>query len=78
MVVNRLPCIEDYWSNDRFMVNKAIQNVMKRSIFQAILQNVHFGDKQRKDESDKGFKIRPVIEHFNPTFASVLGNQSID
>ena len=55
--VNRLPYIENYWSTDWFMGNKAIQNVTTRTKFQAILGNLRFGDNQKKDDSDEGFKV---------------------
>ena len=46
-----------------------------------MFDNLHFADNQKKDEYNKGFKVRPVTKHFNGTVASVLGNskhQSID
>ena len=81
MAINKLPCIGDYWSTDKFLGNEAIQNIMTRTRFQAILQNLHFADNQEKDNSDKTFKIQPIIQHFNKVFPATLGNsthQSID
>ena len=81
MAINKLPCIGDYWSTDKFLGNEAIRNIMTRTRFQAILQNLHFADNQEKDNSDKTFKIQPIIQHFNKVFAATLGNsthQNID
>ena len=42
MGINRLPSLEDYWSTDKCIGNEKIQNVMARTRFQSILQNLHF------------------------------------
>ena len=47
------------------MGSQAIQNLIASTRFQAILQNLHFTNNQKKDDSDKRFKVGAVIKHFN-------------
>ena len=61
--------------------NKKIQNVMTRTRFQSILQNLQFSNNNNDGKIDKSYKIRPVIEHLNKVFAETLSNspfQSVD
>ena len=37
MGINKLPSLEGYWSTDKCIGNKKIQNVMARTTFQSIL-----------------------------------------
>ena len=71
ILVNRSKCIG----------NEKIQNVMTRTRFQSILQNLYFSNNYNDDKTDKSYKIRLVIEHLNKVFAETLSNsafQSID
>lgn len=77
IAVNELPCIEECFSTDWFLGNKAIQNVMTKTRFQGILQNLHFTDNQKNDKSDIDLKFPPVMKHFNATFTSFLGNGKV-
>ena len=72
--MNKLPSLEDYWSTDKCIGNEMIQNVMTRTRFQSILQNLHFSNNDNDAETDKSYKIRPVIEHLNKEFAENLSN----
>jgi len=63
MALNPLPNIQLYWDGNHFIGNVGIQNIFTRSRFQEILQNLHFSDNSNQDESDKGYKIRPIINH---------------
>ena len=65
MAVNSLTCIKNYWSTDQFMGSQAIQNLIASTRFKAILQNLHFTNNQKKDDSDKRFKVGAVIKHFH-------------
>ena len=47
---------------------------MIRNRFCEILQNLHFADNTYDDKTDRGFKVRPVIDHLNKKFAEVLSN----
>ena len=54
---------------------------MTRQRFKDILRNFHFLGNNKHDKNDKGFKICPVINHFNKSFSNTLSNdklQSID
>ena len=54
---------------------------MIRNRFCEILQNLHFADNTYDDKTDRGFKVKPVIDHINKKSVEVLKNnkeQSID
>ena len=74
MGIIKLLSLEDCWSTDKCVGNEKIQNVMARTRFQSILQNLHFSSKDNDDKTDKSYKIRPVIEHQNKVFAECLSN----
>ena len=78
---NKLPSLEGYWSTDKCIGNERIQNVMTRTRFQSILQNLHFSNNNSDNKTDKSYKICPVIKHPNKVFAENLWNspfQSVD
>ena len=77
MSINKLPTIEHYWSTDRFIGNQALRDVMTKSRFKQILQNIHFSNNDTADKVDKGNKVRPLINHFNEAFQSAMSNSSI-
>ena len=74
MGVNKLPSLEDYWSTDKFIGNEKIQNIMIKTRFQSILQNLHFSNNGNEDKIDKLYQIRPVIEYLNKVFAECMLN----
>ena len=45
---------------------------MARSRFEDILRN--FLDNAKDDKSDKGYKIRSLINHFNQSFSNSVSN----
>ena len=47
---------------------------MIRNRFCEILQNLHFAYNMYDDKRDKGFKVRPVIDHLHEKSAKVLSN----
>ena len=65
MAVNSLTYIKNYWSTDQFMGSQAIQNLIVSTRFKAILQNLHFTNNQKKDDSHKRFNVGAVIKHLN-------------
>ena len=65
MGINKLPCLEDYWSTDKCIRNEEIQNVMARTRFQSILKNLHFANNDNDDKTDKSYKICPAIEYLS-------------
>ena len=81
MGINKLPSLENYSSTDKCIGNEKIQNVMTRTRFQSILQNLHFSNNNNDDQTDKSYKIRPVFKHLSKVFAESLSNsrfQSVD
>ena len=69
--INKLPSLEDYWSSDKCIGNEKIQNVMTRTRFQSILQNLHFSNNDNDDKADKWHKVRPVIKDLNKELLKV-------
>ena len=81
MAINKLPTIAEYRRVDNLIENNVIQNTMTRNRFCEIFQNLHFADNTYDHKTDRGFKVRPVIDHLNKKFSKVLSNdkeQSID
>ena len=54
-----------YWDCDHFIGNNGIQNIYTRSRYQEILQNLHFEDNSKQDQTDKGY---PIIDDLNKSF----------
>ena len=61
MSINKLPTIISYWECGQYVGNKGICNVMSRSRFEEISQNLHFSGNTKDDKSYKGYKIRSLI-----------------
>ena len=87
MSINKMPSLDDYWSTNPFLGNKGINEVMTRNRFKEILRNLHFANnlEAEKDNEgnplDKGYKIRPIIKHFNSAFLAAREDepkQSVD
>ena len=75
MSINKLPNLKSYWQIDEYVGNEGIRNVVTRKRFQEILQNLHY------DKSDRGYKIRPIINRLNTAFRSAVSDgksQAID
>ena len=81
MAICKLPNIKCYWHADEYIGNEGIRNVLTRTRFLEILQNLHFADNNTSDTSDKGYKLRTVINHLNKAFQAAMSDadrQSID
>ena len=81
MSINKLPTIKSYWECGQFVGNEGIRNVMSRTRFEQILHDLHFADNQNEDKTEKTYKVRPIISHFNDSFPLCVSNdskQSID
>ena len=81
MFIHKLPRIKNYWECVQFIGNEGIRNVMARLSFEDILRNLHFSDYTKDNKSDKGYKVRSLINHFNQSFSNSVSNddsQSID
>ena len=53
VTISKLLSIEDCWSVDKFIGNSAIQNVMTRTRFEAIIQNIYFANNEVQNTNDK-------------------------
>ena len=81
-----LPSMRDYWSCEPDLCVPFIANVMPRRRFEEIRSLLHFSNNesmkaQNDPLHDRAFKVRPVIDHFNESFASAMAPsefQSID
>ena len=70
-----------YWDCDHFIGNNGIQNIFTRGRCQEILQNLHFVDNSKQNQTKRGYKIRPVIDDLFKSFQESYSNepkQSID
>ena len=76
MSINKLPTIKSYWECGEFTENDDIRNAMAGSIFGDILQNLDFLDNTKDDKSDKHYKDRSLIKHFNQGFSNFVLNDS--
>ena len=59
---------------DNLIRNNAIRNTMFSNCFSKIIQNLYFAYNTYHDKTERGFKVRPVIDHLNKKFAEVLSN----
>ena len=57
-----------YWDCDHFIGNNGIQNIFTRGRCQEILQNLHFVDNSKQDQTKRGYKIRPAIDYLFKSF----------
>ena len=79
--INKIPTIKSYWECGQYVGNEGICNIISRSRFEDILQNLNFSDNTKDDQSDKGYKVRSLINHFNQSFSECVSDdctQSID
>ena len=47
---------------------------MSRSRFDEILQNLHSSDSTKDDKSDKGYRVRSLVNHFNQSFSECVSD----
>ena len=81
MAICKLPNIKCYWHADEYIGSEGIRNVLTRTSFLEIFRNLHFADNNTSDTSDKGYKLRTVINHLNKAFQATMSDadrQSID
>lgn len=86
MSYHKLPSIRDYWSTEPDLHVSVVANVMPRKRFEFIRLALHFNNNDnmlpRSDpQFDRGFKIRPIIDHYNESFQAVMNptkQQTID
>ena len=81
MTICKLPTLKCYWMADDFITNDGIRNIITRDRFMDILKNLHFNNNFETDPSDRGYKIRSLIDHLNAAFQAAMSDaskQSID
>ena len=74
MSINKLPTIKHYWKCGQLIGNKGISNFIGRSRFEDILRNLHFSVNTKDAKSDKGYKVRSLINYFNQSFSNSVSN----
>ena len=74
MTICKLPNIKCYWHAYKNIGNEGITNVLTRTRFLEILQNLNFADNNTSDTSDKGYKLRTVINHLNKAFQAAMSD----
>ena len=75
MVVNQFLTMPLYWNCNHFVDKVGIQNIFKRVRYQEVLENIHFAGNTKQDKTDKGYKIRPIMNHLNESFQTIFSNQ---
>ena len=68
MGVNQLPIISMYWDYDHFIGNTDVENIFTKGRYQEIMQNLHFADNSKQDQTNKSYKICSTIDHLNKAF----------
>ena len=81
ITVNKPPIIVSYWECRKYIGKEGIRDAMTRTRFRNTLQNLYFPNNTEADRKDKGYKVRPLITHFNQSFSKCVSNdviQSVD
>lgn len=65
MSLVKLPSVRLYWSTDPTFHQAQIAGIMPRHRFDEITANLHFCNNTQSDTSDRGYKIRKIINHIN-------------
>ena len=55
---------------------RGIQNIVTRTRYQEVLQNLHFAENTKQDKTVKYYKIKPIIDRLNELFQAVFSNES--
>ena len=72
MAVNQLPSISMRWDYDHFIGNNDMENILTKGKYQEIMQNLHFADNSKQDQTNRSYKICPTIDHLNKPFPKLL------
>lgn len=59
---NSLPSKRHYWDINEDLSNKLVTEVMRRNRFDEIQKYIHFANNTKIDESDKMWKLRPLMD----------------
>ena len=79
MIINKFPTIKSYCEYAQYVSNQQIRNVISRTRFEQMSQNLkqkHFTDNQNHVKIDKAYRARSVISHFNYSFLACVYNNS--
>ena len=68
MAVNELSSIQMYWDCGHFIGNVGMHNIFTRARYQEFFQNLNFTDNTKQDETDKSYRIGPIINCLNASF----------
>lgn len=73
MGVNSRPEMRQHWSTDPLLSSPTFREIMSRDRFLDILSQLHFRDNEamRPDETDRLYKLRPVLDHLANKYRSV-------
>jgi hypothetical protein len=64
--------IKDYWSTDRLIATPVFGDIIPRDRFLLLLKFLHFNDNKNQSETDKLFKISPVVKHLKQKFQRIM------
>ena len=74
MFTSKLPNLKCYWHVDNYPCSERIRNVMTRTRFMSILQNIDFADNKTADKSDKAYKLCSAIDNLNAAFQAGMSD----
>jgi hypothetical protein len=77
MGLNRQPEIESYWSKNEIYGVEIVKNAMPRNKFELILRFLHFADYSQADESDRLYKLRPLIQLLSQSFEKYTPGENV-
>ena len=77
LTVDKLPTIASCWECRQYIGKEGIGNAMTRTTFKDMPENLHFSNNTEADKSDKSWKVRPLISHFNESFSWCVSNDAI-
>ncbi|KAG5900222.1 hypothetical protein JTB14_008104 [Gonioctena quinquepunctata] len=74
-----LPNVESHWSTAEDLKVELVAKTMSRNRFQSILSNLHLNDNSiiPNNNTDKLYKVRPLINSLNSTFMNYVGEQEM-
>lgn len=67
----KMPSIADYWSKDEIFSNNFANKIMSRNRFELLLRMIHFADNGEADQTDKLYKLTPLVNMLTANFKSL-------
>lgn len=68
--INSRKSQRDYWSTDPFLHCEVIKSAMSRDDFERIKSKLKFSKSKDKDDNDRGWRIRAILEMFRKNIQS--------